>query len=55
MQSGQPLQIDGSTPRPQSEKEMWSYVSDERFETYQECGNSASMIDHIFDYHLQIA
>lgn len=35
MQKGQPLQIKGQTPRPQSEKEMWSYVTEERFESYQ--------------------
>lgn len=41
-----------STPKPTTEKELWQYASNERFESYT--GNSASMLDHFYDKLLHV-
>merc|ERR1719481_803123 len=43
-----PLSSD-STPRPTTEAEVWAYVTDERWNKYQNGGSSASMMDHYYD------
>merc|ERR1719369_1903141 len=44
-----------TTPRPQSEEEVWQHVKPELFLEYQNGGSSASMMDHYYDKLLQIA
>jgi len=44
-----------STPRPQTESELWKNVTEERWQKYQKDGDSASMMDHYYDKLLQIA
>ena len=45
-----------TTPRPQTEAEVWSHVKPELFLQYQASGGgSASMMDHYYDKLLQIA
>jgi len=51
---GAPLFID-TTPRPKSEDEVWNHVTEERWNGYQNGGDSASMMDHYYDKLLQIA
>ena len=55
VEKGNPLDVPGSTPKPQSAEEVWSHVKPERFEEYQRTGASASMLDHYYDKLLQIA
>lgn len=40
------LHVEGSTPRPQSEGELWNLVDPQRFVEYQKEGKSNSMMDH---------
>jgi uncharacterized protein len=42
------------TPRPRSHEEALSFVTSERFETYQRLGTSASMLDHYYDKLLHV-
>jgi len=51
---GDPLSTP-STPRPITEKEVWSHVKPELFLQYMNGGSSASMMDHYYDKLLQIA
>jgi uncharacterized protein len=44
-----------TTPRPKTTDEVWSFVTEERWQGYQNGGNSASMMDHYYDKLLQIA
>lgn len=45
-----------TTPRPQTEAEVWSHVKPELFQQYQASGGgSASMMDHYYDKLLQVA
>jgi len=53
-EKGDPLTTEQS-PRPKSEDEVWSYVTEERWNKYQNGGSSASMMDHYYDKLLQIA
>jgi len=50
-----PLSCD-STPRPQSEAEVWALATEERFAEYQRSGGSSkSMMDHYYDKLLRVA
>ena len=49
------LHVEGSTPRPQNEEELWNLVDPQRFVEYQKEGKSNSMMDHYYDKLLQIA
>lgn len=52
---GEPLSIT-STPRPQTEAEVWALATEERFISYQARGGSSdSMLDHYYDKLLQVA
>jgi uncharacterized protein len=53
----QPLAIDGISPRPQTENEIWTkYALPERFEQYQKSGGSSTdMISHYYDKLLHVA
>lgn len=45
-----------TTPRPQSEAEVWALATEERFAMYQTSGgNSDSMMDHYYDKLLRVA
>ena len=55
VEKGNALHVEGQTPRPKTEEEMWKLVLPERFESYQKDGKSASMMDHYYDKLLQIA
>jgi len=54
LEKGDPLDTP-DTPRPTSEEEIWSYVTEDRWKKYQTGGSSNSMMDHYFDKLLQIA
>jgi len=43
-----------TTPRPKTEKEVWSFATDKRLRKYMEAGTSTSMMDHYFDKLLHI-
>ncbi|XP_023330750.1 uncharacterized protein LOC111703121 [Eurytemora carolleeae] len=43
------------TPRPKTAEEVWTHVTEERWNKYQSGGKSASMMDHYYDKLLQIA
>jgi len=49
-----PLMV-ASTPRPATVSELWDQVKDERWQQYQNGGNSQSMMDHYYDKLLHIA
>jgi uncharacterized protein len=52
---GAPLCLPDS-PRPRTLEELWSYVTPERFEAYQQRGGSSSdMISHYYDKLLHVA
>jgi len=51
---GDPLFTE-TTPRPTTNEEVWSFVTEDRWKSYQNGGNSASMMDHYYDKLLQIA
>jgi hypothetical protein len=53
-EEGAPLYTQ-TTPRPVTEEELWTHVTQERWNKYQNGGNSASMMDHYYDKLLQIA
>lgn len=42
------------TPQPQTREEALALVTNERFEIYQQTGESASMIDHYYDKLLHV-
>jgi len=45
-----------SSPRPQSEEEVWQYATPQRFQDYQESGGSSEdMISHYYDKLLHVA
>ena len=51
----EPLMLDTS-PRPQTEEELWQSVTEDRWARYQSSGGkSASMMDHYYDKLLHIA
>ena len=43
------------SPRAQSMEELWDLATSERFEKYQETGNSDDMISHYYDKLLHVA
>lgn len=51
---GDPLYTE-NTPRPSTNEEVWNFVTEDRWKSYQNGGNSASMMDHYYDKLLQIA
>jgi uncharacterized protein len=44
-----------TSPRAKSQDEVWKYATPERFEAYQNGGNSDDMISHYYDKLLHIA
>lgn len=54
LEKGDPLQTEES-PRPRTEEELWSHVTEARWNKYQKGGSSVSMMDHYYDKLLQIA
>eukprot|EP00536_Pseudo-nitzschia_multiseries_P004516 jgi/Psemu1/295613/fgenesh1_pm.75_\ len=58
-EKGRPLCLEGVTPRPNTEAELWSHVVPERFEAYMEAADGAtedpSMIGHYYDKLLHVA
>lgn len=43
-----------TSPRPKTEKEVWSFATKDRLKKYTEVGTSTSMIDHYYDKLLHI-
>ena len=50
--SKMPLYLD-DTPRPKTEKEIWEFATEERYNSYK--GKSKSMIDHYYDKLLRLS
>jgi len=53
-ETGAPLSTE-TTPRPTSNEQVWTFVTEDRWKNYQNGGSSASMMDHYYDKLLQIA
>lgn len=53
-EAGDPFQT-ADTPRPTTEDQVWTHVTEERWNKYQNGGNSNSMMDHYYDKLLRVA